>query len=75
MLDEDLARDLVLAPLGDGEVDLDERVRVAVEDGGKPLLLQELDVLEPVEVIPGRGGEKVDVLDWAAVRARYSKSS
>src|SRR5438045_1481099 len=49
MLDQNLARDLVAAPLGNGEVDLQERVRVAVEDGRDALLAQERHVLEPVD--------------------------
>src|SRR5688500_12290803 len=67
VLDEQLAGDLVLATLGNLEVDLQERVRVAVEDGRDAVLLQELDVLEPVEVVAGRGREQVDVLDLADV--------
>jgi hypothetical protein len=63
MLDEHLAGDLVLAPLRDGEVDLEEGVRVAVEDGRDSLLLEELDVLEPVQVLARRRGGEVDVLD------------
>src|SRR4030095_15586195 len=50
-----LARDLVLAALGDREVDLQEGVGVAVEDGRRTLLLEQLDVLEPVDVLAGRG--------------------
>src|SRR4051794_13816243 len=67
VLDQHLARDLVLAALGDREVDLQERVRVAVEDGGDAFLAQEVDVLEPVDVLARRGGEEVDVLDEADV--------
>jgi hypothetical protein len=67
VLDEHLAGDLVLAPLRDGEVDLQERVRVAVEDGGDTLLLEQLDVFEPVEVLAGRRREQVDVLDLGDV--------
>ena len=63
VLDQHLAGDLVLAAGGDREVDLDERVRVAVEDGGRALLLEQLDVLEPVDVRAGRGRDQVDVLD------------
>src|SRR6185437_616490 len=43
VLDEHLARDLVLASLGNWEVDLDERVRVAVEDRRHAVLLEQLD--------------------------------
>src|SRR5918992_496796 len=63
VLDEHLARDLVAAPLRDREVDLDEGVRVAVEHGGGALLLEQLHVLEPVDVLAGRGRLQVDVLD------------
>src|SRR5215210_1936329 len=61
--DQHLARDLVLAAGGDVEVDLQERVRVAVEDGRHPLLLEQLDVLEPVDVLARRGGLEVDLLE------------
>src|SRR5262249_35099615 len=54
---------LVLAGPWDREVDLQERVRVAVEDRGRPVLLEERDVLEPVDVLAGRRLEQVDVLD------------
>ena len=67
MLDEHLAGDLVLAALGDREVDLQERVRVAVEHGRDALLLQEVDVLEPVDVVARRRRHEVDVLDQAHV--------
>src|SRR5205085_6632309 len=63
VLDEDLPGDLVLAALRDVEVDADEGVRVPVEDGGVALFLEELDVLEPVDVLAGRRREEVDVLD------------
>src|SRR5438445_2255769 len=49
--DQHLARKLVPAPLRDREVDLQERVRIAVEDRGDAVLGQELDVLEPVDVL------------------------
>ena len=62
MCDKHLARDLVLAPGRDVEVDLQEGVRVAVEDGRHAILFQELDVLEPVQVLSGRGRLEVDVL-------------
>src|SRR5918992_1504005 len=67
MFDEHLAGDLALAPLRNGEVDANERVRVAVEDGRCSLLLEQFDVLEPVDVLSGRGGEQVDVLDLGDV--------
>jgi hypothetical protein len=67
VLDQHLARDLVLAALRDREVDPQERVRVAVEDGRDALLDEEVDVLEPVDVLARRGGEQVDVLDQAHV--------
>src|ERR671918_528299 len=57
VLDQHLARDLVLPPLGDREVDLQERVRVAVEDGRDSLLL------EPVDVLARGGRLEIDVLD------------
>src|SRR3954465_284692 len=63
MGDQDLARDFVLTALRDLEVDLDERVRVAIEDRWGALFLEQLDVLEPIDVLAGRGGVEVDVLD------------
>src|SRR5262249_37399603 len=57
-----LARDLVLAPVRDREVDPQEGVRVAVEDGGRALLLEQLDILEPVQVLPRGRRVEVDVL-------------
>ena len=63
MRDEHLAGELVLASLGDGEVDLDEGIAVAVEDRRRAVLLQELDVLEPVQVLARGRGVEVDVLD------------
>src|SRR5205085_10231798 len=63
VLDQHLAGKLVLAPGRDRKVDLQERVRVAVEDGGNAVLLEQLHVLEPVEVRARRRGEQVDVLD------------
>ena len=67
MLDEHLAGDLVLAPLGDVEVDADEGVRVAVEDRGRALLLEELDVLEPVDVLARGRRLQVDVVQFGDV--------
>src|SRR5580765_2813986 len=61
VLDEHLACDLVLPALGNREVDLEERVRVAVEDRGHPVFLEERDVLEPVDVLAGGRVEQVDV--------------
>src|SRR5215207_4478208 len=61
--DQDLAGDLVLAAGGDVEVDLEEGVRVPVEDGRHPLLLEQLDVLEPVDVLARSGGIEVDAVD------------
>src|ERR687898_1672408 len=63
MGDQHLAGDLVLATRGDREVDLEEGVRIAVEHRRHALLLEQLDVLEPVEVLTGGGGVEVDVLD------------
>src|SRR5262245_11281725 len=63
MRNEDLACDLVLAPVRDREVDLQEGVAVAVEDRGHAVLLEELDVLEPVQVLSRGGCLEVDVLD------------
>src|SRR3712207_8450443 len=37
----------------DLEVDLQERVRIAVEDGRHAVLLEQRDVLEPVDVLAG----------------------
>src|SRR4051812_10135496 len=65
--DQHLAGDLVLAALGDREVDLQEGVGVAVEDGGRALLLEQLDVLQPVEVLAGGRGVEVDVRHQADV--------
>src|SRR2546423_5424502 len=48
VLDQHLARDLVLATGRDLEIDLDEAVRVTVEHGRRALFLQQRDVLEPV---------------------------
>ena len=62
VLDEHLARELVLPPCGDREVDLQEGVGVAVEDGRDAVLLEQLDVLEPVDVVPGRRRLQVDVI-------------
>src|SRR5918995_5316245 len=60
--DQHLAGDLVLATLRNREVDLEEGVRVAVEHRGHPLLLEQLDVLEPVDVLAGRGRLEIDGL-------------
>src|SRR5581483_8389415 len=61
--DQHLARDLVLTARGDREVDLEERVRVAVEHRRHAVLAQELDVFEPVDVLARRRGDQVDVVD------------
>src|SRR2546427_6659227 len=63
VLDQHLACDLVLTALGNREVDLQERVRVAVEDRREPVLLEQLDVLEPVDVLARRRCEEVDVVE------------
>src|SRR3954454_9019331 len=63
VLHEHLPRELVLASLGDREVDLEERVRVAVEDGSDPVLDEELDVLEPGDVLARGRGEEIDVVE------------
>src|SRR6266545_6870582 len=63
VLDQHLPRDLVLSPRGDREVDLEERIRIAVEHRRYAVLLEELDVLEPVEVRSRRRGEQIDLLD------------
>src|ERR1044072_798326 len=60
--DQHLAGELVLTTVRDRKVDAQERVGVAVEDGGGPLLRQQLDVLEPVQILAGSGGLEVDVL-------------
>jgi hypothetical protein len=56
-----------ISPCRNREVDADEGVGVAVEDGRDPLLFEELDVLEPVEVFAGSRREEVDVLDLGDV--------
>src|SRR5215217_2977749 len=61
--DQHLARDFALAAGRDVEVDLEEGVQVAVEHRRHALLLEQLDVLEPVDVLTGRGGLEVDALD------------
>src|SRR5947208_2881531 len=63
MRDQHLARDLVLPPLRDREVDLEKRVRVAVEHRGNAVLGQEPNVLEPVDVVARRRGDEVDIRD------------
>src|SRR4051812_2050864 len=65
--DRPLARELVPAPGRDREVDLDEGVGGAVENRRRALLLQQLDVLEPVDVGARRGGLEVDPLDQRGV--------
>src|SRR3982751_4002262 len=65
--DQHLARELVLAAGRDREVDLDEGVGVAIEDRRRALLLQQLDVLEPVDVRARRCGLEVDPLDQRGV--------
>ena len=56
-------RDLVLAPFRDREVDLEKGIAVAVEDRRHAVLLEERDVLEPVDVLTRCRREQVDVLD------------
>src|SRR5262245_851755 len=63
VLHQHLARQFVLATLGDRKVDLDERVRVPVEDGGDAVLLEQRHVLEPVDVVSGRERQQVDVVE------------
>src|SRR5207342_669229 len=58
-----LAGHLVLAALRDIEVDLQERARVAVEHGRLAVLLEQVDVFQPVEVLARRERVEVDVLD------------
>src|SRR4051812_25198554 len=65
--DENLARELGLPSLWNREVDLDERVRVAIEDGGRAVFLEQLHVLEPVDVLTRRGRVEVDALDQRRV--------
>src|SRR5215210_4648391 len=67
MPDQHLAGDLVLPSRRNREVDLQEGVRVAVEDRRHALLLEKLDVLEPVDVRAGSHGQKVDSLDFLDV--------
>src|SRR2546428_4391922 len=75
VLDQHLACDLVLTTLGNREVDLQERVRVAVEDRREPVLLEQLDVLEPVDVLTRRRREKVDVVDEVDVLLVWKPSA
>ena len=63
MFDQHLPRDLVLSPFGDPKIDLEERIRVAVEHCRDGVLFEELDVFEPVEIRSRRRREQVDVLD------------
>src|SRR3954454_10935190 len=49
--DQHLARELVLAPRRNREVDLKEGVRVAVKARRHAVLDEQLDVLEPVDVL------------------------
>src|SRR5919106_1537224 len=63
VLDQDLAGDLVLAALGDREVDLQEGIAVAVEHRRDTFLLEELDVLEPVQILARCRRHQVDILD------------
>src|SRR5262245_41042917 len=67
VLHQDLASQLVLAALGDLEVDLQERVRVPVEHRRRPVLLEQVDVLQPVEVLARRELVQVDLLDQRPV--------
>src|SRR3954452_12782299 len=63
VLHEHLPGELVLAALGDREVDLEERVRVAVEDGRDAVLDEQRDVLEPVDVLARGRRDEVDVVE------------
>ena len=65
--DDDSGGNLVLPSFRDREVELQERVRVAVEDCGRALFLEQLDVLQPVEVLARSGRLEVDLLDHADV--------
>ena len=48
VLHQHLACELVLSALRDVEVDLEERIRIAVEHGRRVVLLEEANVLKPV---------------------------
>src|SRR3954454_6211521 len=63
MLHEHLPGHLVLAAFRDREVDLEERVRVPVEDGRDAVLDEQLDVLEPVDVLARRGSDEIHVVE------------
>src|SRR3954465_14946729 len=63
VLHEHLPGELVLASIRDREVDLEERVRVAVEDGRDAFLDEQLNVLEPVDVLARRRRDEVDVVE------------
>jgi len=53
MLDQHLAGDLVLPPAGIGKYSFRKRVGVAVETRPQAVLYQQLDVLQPVDVLTG----------------------
>jgi hypothetical protein len=63
MLDQHLASDLVLAPRRDVEVDLQERVGVAVEHGRHAVLDEQRDVLEPVDVLARSRRQQVHIVE------------
>src|SRR5713226_312187 len=62
-----LAGNLILAPLGNLEVDLQERVRVPVEYRRHTVFLQQMDILEPVDVLAGSVGHQIQVFDQGHV--------
>src|SRR5215470_12940876 len=67
MSDEHLAGELILAACGYLEVDLEEGIGVAVEYRGHAVLVHQVDVLKPVDVLAGGGGVQIDVLNQGPV--------
>ena len=63
MLHQHLAGQLVFPTLRDVEVDLEKGVGVPVKHRRDALLLEQVDVLQPVEVPAGRQLHQVEVLD------------
>src|SRR5260221_8228509 len=62
MGDEHLAGELILAPGRDLEMNLEEGVGIAVEHRRHAVLVHEVYVLEPVDVLARSGGDQIDVL-------------
>ena len=65
--DQDLARVLVFLALGNLEMDLEKGICVPVEDRGDAILVHEVDILEPVEVLARRGRYEIDVVNQGPV--------